>query len=126
MIKTSLCLYIFFILLASCKNNPEVDSLFYNGYIYTVDSTFSKAEAFGVKNGKIVLVGSNEELLQCKAKNKVDLQGKFVYPGFIDAHCHFYGYGLGLKKIWLGGTSSFEAVIDTLLKHQKHLFPKEI
>ena len=120
MIFKSKILY-FSILFASCNSRPVVDSIYYNGHVYTVDSTFNIAEAFAVKDGKIFDTGSNEELLLYKAKNKVDLHGKFVYPGFIDAHCHFYYYGLGLKNIWLGGTKSFDAVVDTINKYKDRM-----
>lgn len=121
--KTNLYIYFLFLLLIiSCKSNHVVDTVFYNGKVYTVDSNFTIAEAFSVKDGKIFSVGSNKELLQNSAKNKIDLHGKFVYPGFIDAHCHFYGYGVDLKKIGLTGTKSFDEIIDTLTKYKDRLF----
>ena len=40
----------------------------------------------------------------------IDLNGKFVYPGFIDAHCHFYSYAKNLQWINLVGTESFDEI----------------
>ena len=83
-----------FTLLLSCDQKPtdkmEVDSIFYNGKVYTVNTDFSKAEAFAVKDGKFVAVGLTDSI-QAKyyAKETVDLKGKTVLPGLIDAHCHF-------------------------------------
>lgn len=106
----------------SCNKNPEADAIYINGVVYTVDSTFSVAQAFAVKDAKIIAVGSNETISKYSAKNKIDLHGKFVYPGFIDAHCHFYGYGIDLPKTWLIGTKSFHEIIDTLAAHKDRRF----
>ncbi|HEX8505512.1 MAG TPA: amidohydrolase, partial [Hymenobacter sp.] len=94
-------------LLASCQGQREsVDLLVTNATVYTVDSTFTKAEAFAVKDGKFVAVGTTADL---KAKyasaNEVDAKGQFVYPGFYDAHCHFYRYSLALPSADLVGTT---------------------
>ncbi|MFM7053360.1 MAG: amidohydrolase [Bacteroidota bacterium] len=105
-----------------CKNNsPEADAIFYNGVVYTVDSTFSVATAFAIKDGKIIATGSDNEIMKYESENRTDLKGRSVYPGFHDGHCHFFGYGLDLKKISLVGTTSFDAVIDTLTNKQKQL-----
>ncbi len=111
-----------FLLFTSCRQKQEADSIFYNGHIYTVDSAFSKAEAFAIKDGKILAVGSNMEMEKFSCNNKIDLQGKFVFPGFIDAHCHFFHYGIDLKKIVLYGTKSFEEIIDSLVVNKNNRF----
>lgn len=105
--------------LFGCNNSPVkvADAIFYNGTVYTVDNKFSKAQAFAVKNGNIIAIGTSEEILKYQSPLKTDLKGKFVYPGFQDAHCHFYGYGTDLPKIWLLGTKSFDEVLDTLKQH---------
>ena len=105
-----------------CSSSPKVDAIYYNAKIYTVDSAFSIVEAIAIKDGKIVATGSSSDLLKMDATEKVDLKGQFVYPGFYDAHCHFYGYGVDLKKTWLIGTTSFDAIIDTLVKYQDRRF----
>ncbi|GAC1368420.1 MAG: hypothetical protein NVSMB30_04810 [Hymenobacter sp.] len=87
-------------LLAGCQARREaVDLLVTNATVYTVDSTFSKAEAFAVKDGKFVAVGPAAELqARYAAAQAVDAQGMFIYPGFYDAHCHFYRYSVGLRS----------------------------
>ncbi len=100
------------LLLSGCSKQ-KADLLLYNARIYTVDSAFSTAEALAVKDGKIIAVGSSSELQkQYDATEKIDAQGKFIYPGFIDAHSHFSGYGLGLQTVDLTGTRSWEEVIE--------------
>lgn len=103
-----------------CKAQKTVDNIFHHGVIYTVDSGFNVAEAFAIDKGKIVVVGSNDEILKNFTSSSItDLKGKPVYPGFIDAHCHFYSYGLGLNNADLIGTKSFKEVVDIIIKHSK-------
>ena len=97
----------------SCKQKEKIDLLVYNGVIYTVDSSFSTAEAMAVKDGKIVETGKTGDLQsKYEAKENMDAAGKFIYPGFIDAHAHFFGYGLGLQKVNLDGTESWEDILS--------------
>lgn len=97
----------------ACSQKPSADLLLYNGTIYTVDSSYSKAEAMLIKDGKILAVGNKADLENKYAiKEKLDARGKFIYPGFIDAHAHFVGYGSGLLTVDLTGTTSWEEVIQ--------------
>lgn len=98
--------------LFSCQSKKQADLLLYNGTIYTINSMFNVHQAMAVKDGKIIDVGSNALKNVYDAKEKIDLQGKPVYPGFIDAHSHFYGYSTGLAKCNLYGTKSFAEVVD--------------
>lgn len=107
-----LLLLIFFY---SCSGQTKVDLLVYNAKIYTVDSAFSVAGAMAVRDGKIVETGSTKDITEkYTSDNKVDAQGKFIYPGFIDAHAHFYRYGLGLQTADLVGTTSWEDILNRL------------
>lgn len=114
---------------AACQSNSSgnrqpADLLVYNATVYTVDSAFSKAQAFAVQDGKFVGVGTAEELRsQFAAKQEVDAQGQFIYPGFYDAHCHFYRYGLGLRDADLVGTNSWAEVVQQLQK-QRQQYPQ--
>lgn len=103
------------IFLTSCDSKQKIDLLVYNATIYTVDSSFSKAEAVAVDKGKIIEVGKTEDLQKkYTAKENVDATGKFLYPGLIDAHAHFLGYGLGLQTADLTGTESWDEIIERL------------
>src|SRR3954470_3331435 len=87
-------------LFSSCSQKQQVDLIVHNAIVYTVDSSFSNAESFAVKDGKFIAVGTNDEILnKYEAKESIDAQGKSVYPGLIDSHCHFYGYGKGLQEL---------------------------
>lgn len=109
--------------LTGCKSSEyTADAIYTNARVYTVDSGFAVAEAFAVKDGRILAVGSNKDIKAIAHESETDLKGKFVYPGFYDAHCHFYGYAIDLEKIWLTGTISFEAILDTLVKYREKRF----
>ncbi|MCK4747153.1 MAG: amidohydrolase, partial [Bacteroidales bacterium] len=96
-----------------------------NGTIYTLDESFSTVAAMAVKDGRILAAGTTEDILQrYSAEQSIDLEGKFVYPGLIDAHCHFLGYGQSLLHADLAGTSSFEEIIGILRDRQKK-YPSE-
>jgi hypothetical protein len=103
--------------LVSCSQKEKIDLLVYNATIYTVDSSFSTAEAMGIKDGKIVATGKIKELEEkYDAKEKIDAQGKFIFPGFIDAHAHFVGYGNSLQRVNLVDTKSWEEVLERTKK----------
>ncbi|WP_158828705.1 amidohydrolase [Mucilaginibacter lacusdianchii] len=101
---------------AACqKKEYNADLLVKNATVYTVDSNFTTAEAFVVNAGKIVAVGKADSLEKIYlARQVVDAGGKPVYPGFIDAHTHFYRYGLSLQQVNLEGTSSWESILDSV------------
>ena len=101
------------LLFISCVVKQKADILIYNATIYTVDSAFSMAEAMAVKDGKIMAIGKTADLeKEFEAKEKIDAEGKFIYPGFIDAHAHFAGYGMSLQTVNLAGTNSWDEVIE--------------
>ncbi|MCF3110867.1 amidohydrolase [Niabella sp. CC-SYL272] len=96
----------------ACNSKKEADLLVFNGTIYTVDTAFSKAEAMVIRNGKVVALGAKIELeKQYACKEQLDAAGKFIYPGFIDAHAHFVGYAKGLSEMDLTGTIRWEDVL---------------
>ena len=100
---------------ASCNSSKEkVDLVVKNATIYTVDSGFSIASTMVVNNGKIVAMGDKSLLPGYDAKTELNLEGKYVYPGLIDAHCHFYGYSMNLRQVDLRGTQSFDAILEKL------------
>lgn len=101
------------VVLLSCNQKEKADLLVYNATIYTVDSSFSTAEAMAIKDGKIVATGKTADLeKEYDYKEKLDAEGKFIYPGFIDAHAHFVGYGMSLQTVNLVGTKSWEECIE--------------
>ncbi|MBP7991017.1 MAG: amidohydrolase [Sediminibacterium sp.] len=99
--------------LTSCGGPKKVDTIVVNGVIYTVDSSFSTAQAMAIKDGLIVATGTDAEILAAyTATEKIDAKGQAVYPGFIDAHAHFVGYGKSLFQVDLFGTTSWEEAVE--------------
>ena len=82
-----------------------MDLLLHNGNVITIDTAIPRAEAIAIRDGRIVAVGSNEELeaLKREAQRVIDLDGATVMPGFIDAHTHFVSGGMTLSRVRLGG-----------------------
>ena len=110
----------------SCNHKTPVDLIVHNAKVYTVDDHFSIAQAFAVKDGKFVAIGDDETFMsQYEAKETIDAEGNAVYPGFMDGHCHFTGYGENLVR-WadLKGCRSFDEVIERLKEHDR-LYPAE-
>lgn len=117
--KRMLSLFAAIIVFCSC-NMPKADLIIYNAKIYTVNENFDIAEAMAIKDGKILAVGNSAEIRkQFSGKEEIDAAGKAIYPGFIDAHAHFYGYGQSLQSIDLRGTKSWEEVINRLNEFAK-------
>lgn len=75
---------------ASMATAAEPDAVFFNGKIVTLDAAGSTAGAVAVKDGKVLKVGSADDIkkLAGPSTRLVDLGGKTVVPGLIDAHCH--------------------------------------
>lgn len=103
----------------SVPQKEKADLIVHNAVVYTVDLTFSTTESFAVKDGKVIAVGKNDSILSKYEGEMLDAEGKAVYPGFIDAHCHFYGYGKGLTQCDLVGTKSFDEVIQRVAEYSK-------
>ncbi len=104
--------------MTSCTTE-KADLLILNAKIYTVDNSFSTTESMAIKDGKIIATGTSEEIIsRYTAPVKEDLKGKFVYPGFNDAHAHFYGYGINLiQRANLAGTKSQDEIYSILKEH---------
>ena len=105
--------------LSSCDNlqKERVDLIIHNATIYTVNESFSKEEALAVNDGEIIAIGPEHEIMnKYQSSTTIDAKHQFVYPGFIDGHCHFVGYGLSLQTVNLVGTKSWEGCLERTSK----------
>ena len=99
----------------------EIEKLYYNGVIHTMDEKNSVCDSIGVNKGKIVFVGNYSNLNGEKVGEKIDLQGKLVLPGFIDTHLHALEYAEQKQAVNLFGVKSVEEIIARCKKHyEKH------
>ena len=104
---------------SSCTSSENADMIVYNATIYTVDDSFSMAEAMAIKDGKILETGSTTEInSRYTAKEMIDANGKFIYPGFIDAHAHFFGYAADLSQASFTGANSWSECLQRLKEFQ--------
>jgi len=108
------------------KTTPA-DLVLFNGKIVTVDDGFSIRQAAAVEDDRIVFVGSNQD---CKnfigAETKViQLEGKLVLPGLIDAHAHLHSLGEQLSYLDITGSTGYEQVIQKVAARVKTAKPGE-
>ncbi|MGK0252580.1 MAG: putative amidohydrolase YtcJ [Mariniflexile sp.] len=112
---------------ASCQQKETVDALVINAKIYTVNSGFDKAEAFAIKDGKFLEVGSIKDIQKKYiSENVIDANGKTIVPGFIDAHCHFLALGFNSQQVDLEETKSFDEIVNRVVEfsnanHSKYI-----
>ena len=103
----------------SCKKE-KADLIVINSNTYTVNNNFDKVDAFAIKDGKFIAVGSSKEIQKkYKSSKIVNAKNQTIVPGLIDAHCHFYRMGLQQQKVSLEGTKSYDEVLAKLLAFQK-------
>ena len=74
----------------SADDGRQPDLVLVNGRVYTVDDTAPQTEAFAVKDGRFIAVGSSDDIRNIigPGTEVIDAEGMTVTPGFIDAHCH--------------------------------------
>jgi predicted amidohydrolase YtcJ len=103
----------------SCKQE-NADLIVINSNTYTVNDNFDTIEAFAIKDGKFIAVGTNLEIQKkYKALETLDAKNSTIVPGLIDAHCHFYRMGLQQQKVSLEGTKSYDEVLQKIVAFQK-------
>lgn len=100
----------------------EQTVIFYNGQIATLDPACPYAEAIVSKGGRIVAVGTKEELLLDFGRaghQKVDLMGGYVYPGLTDSHIHLSGVGQKMRMLDLSLCQTGEEMLKEIQKRAR-------
>ena len=112
--------FLTFCISISAFAQKNADLIITNAKIYTVNTNFDIADAMAISNGKIVAVGRSSDVLkQFKSQNIKNLKGKTVFPGLIDAHCHFTGFATDKWKCQLWGTKSWDEIIAKIVDYSK-------
>jgi len=103
------------------------DLVVLNARVYTADVNRPVAEAFAVRAGRIAFVGSNRGALALVGPrtDRLDLAGRTVIPGMVDAHAHLLGLGQALRTVNLVGTRSYDEVIARVVERAKTARPGE-
>lgn len=109
------------IFLNNCTPPEQADLVIHNALIYTVNDAFDITEAMAIKDGKIIEIGPEHEIMNKyhSANEYIDAKKKPIFPGFIDAHCHFVGYALQKNRVDLVGTKSFDEAIKKVVDFSK-------
>ena len=120
MMKKLLFLIPILALLSCTSEKVKTDLLVKNANIYTVNENFDVAEAFIVNEGKILEVGSINDLeAKYESKTTFDAKGKTIVPGLIDAHAHLLNLGISMQQVDLVGTKSYLEVLQRVSDFQK-------
>ncbi|MBL1280435.1 MAG: amidohydrolase [Fluviicola sp.] len=110
------------ILLQSCMKGESADLVIHNASIHTMEDGAKTFEAIAIKDGKIIEVGSERQILnKYSAEKYIDAAGKDVYPGFTDAHGHIMSYARQKLSVDLVGCKSYDEMLVRIEKYQsKH------
>jgi predicted amidohydrolase YtcJ len=118
--KKHLHLYlVLLVFLCSSFKKKTADLIVKNATIYTVNEQFVKASIIVISNEQFIAVGENELLKKYRSNKIIDANGQFIYPGFIDAHCHFTGYALDQYKLNLYSAISFKDMLHKIASYSK-------
>ncbi len=116
------------LLLSSCsveKDCIEADLVLINAKVYTANEKLPEAEAVAILKDKIIFVGSANESVQytCNDNSIKDLEGSFIFPGFIDAHAHLKGIGYREMNLNLQGANSLKEMLTQVEIYANGLEP---
>jgi predicted amidohydrolase YtcJ len=94
-------------------------TILYNGRIYTMDPAQPTATAVAIRNGRIWAIGSDDDLADLiGVREQIDLNGRCVIPGLVDAHVHFKHFALNRLRVNLDGCRSLDEVIGRIKQQQ--------
>jgi predicted amidohydrolase YtcJ len=120
MTRTSFFVVLSILLCACGFKQEQADLVVHNALIHAVDEGNNMHQAMAIRDGRIVELGPERQILnKYSATQVLDAAGRHVYPGFIDGHCHFLGYGLNKQKVDLSGTKSWEEVLERTVAFAK-------
>jgi predicted amidohydrolase YtcJ len=112
--------------LAQASGPPQL--VLFHGRILTVDSTDSTAQALAIRDGKIVAIGTDREILRLAggATRRIDLHGRTATPGLIDSHAHIADAGVEqLYHVHLSDAKTVAEVARRVRAGIAHLKPGE-
>ena len=108
------------LILNSCYKGKSVDLIIHNAKIHTMNDANVVSEAMAIKDGKIVEVGPERQILnRYSANEEIDAGGKDVYPGFTDAHGHILSYAQQILSVDLVGCKSMDELLVRIEKYQQ-------
>ena len=112
--------------LVSCSKKPRADHIFTNGHIITMNEDLPEAEAFAIREGFIIAVGTNADIREAYPHaEEVDLGGKDVMPGIIESHGHMLNLGRISMRIDLQDINDPQIVLQKLKERVAETTPGE-
>lgn len=115
-----ICFISILILSASCFKGKHVDIVIHNAQIHVMNDKMTIHEAIAIKDGEIVQVGPEREILNGYSADKViNAEQKDIFPGFHDAHGHIMSLAKQMQNVDLTGVRSYAAMITQLEKFQQ-------
>ena len=125
--------FIFFLvfLIINCSKNETscklADVVLTNTTIYTLNKSAPVAKSLAFLDDTLVFVGSNElsKGYQCGEAKIIDLEGSFVYPGFVDSHAHLKGIGNRENSLNLQGINSLKEMLTAVEIYSNGIKPGE-
>lgn len=110
---------------ASAQTGGAADLIVVNARIHTADAARPQAQALAVRDGRIIFVGSTLEAEALAGRNteRLDVGGRTVVPGLVDAHGHLTGLGELLSIVDLRGTRSYDEVVARIAEQARRLAP---
>lgn len=111
-------------LISSCFKGQEVDLIIHNAHIHSLNRHDHVFEAMAIKDGIILELGPEREILNKYRGKAIDAQDKHIYPSFADAHGHLFWSAEKRLTCDLTGSQSMNEVINRLEKYQAQYNPK--
>ncbi|RKX26010.1 MAG: hypothetical protein DRP47_08885 [Candidatus Zixiibacteriota bacterium] len=92
-----------------------------NARIYTMMEGLT-VDSMVIEQGKIIAIGNNLERVNSFRKyDNIDLRGRTVVPGFVDAHTHFVYFALSLGRVWLQELDTLNACLEEIRRFSRKL-----
>jgi predicted amidohydrolase YtcJ len=104
----------------------HADQIYQGGNILTMDANMLNAEAIAIKDGRILAIGSDQEVLNLAGPctKTTNLYGRFVMPGLVESHTHaLWGACRDLFDVYVGYNATFKMLIDAVRTRAKQLAP---
>ena len=104
----------------------HADQIYQGGNILTMDANMLNAEAIAIKDGRILAIGSDQQVLNLAGPctKTTNLYGRFVMPGLVESHTHaLWGACRDLFDVYVGYNATFKMLIDAVRTRAKQLAP---
>jgi len=128
LIKRLIFTFVITILLTSCETDSiKADLIITNANIWTGNSDSPKAEAMAIKGDTIFAIGSAIDIqkFQGQSTEVIDVQNKFITPGFIDTHVHLLMGGNSLLSVQLRDAKTKSEFINRIAAFANNIKPNQ-